>query len=135
MKSASLRHSLRRFASVRGQSVIEFALILPFLLLIVFGITEFGRALMTANILTQAAREGARVAAVGADSTDAVDRVTDVLTAANVSVGTIDVAGPDANRVIEVTVTSPFNVIPTGTFFPMSGTITLTGRAVMRFEG
>jgi len=117
-----------------GQSVIEFALILPFLFLIVFGITEFGRALMTTNILTQAAREGARVAAVGADSTDAVDRVTDVLTAANVDVGTINVAGPDANKLIEVTVTSPFTVIP-GTLLPMSGTITLTGRAVMRFEG
>lgn len=117
-----------------GQSVIEFAVILPLLLILVFGITEFGRALMTANVLTQAAREGARMAAVGADPADAEDRITAILTAANVDVGDIDVAGPDANKLIQVTVTSPFTVIP-GTILPMSGTITLTGRAVMRFEG
>jgi hypothetical protein len=47
-----------------GQSLVEFALLLPVFLLILVGIAEFGRGWMTKNILTGAAREGARVAAV-----------------------------------------------------------------------
>lgn len=49
----------------RGAAAVEFALLLPLLLLIVFGIIDFGRALNTQITLTQAAREGARLAALG----------------------------------------------------------------------
>lgn len=45
---------------------MEFALLLPLLLLVVFGMIDFGRALNTQLTLTQAAREGARLAALGA---------------------------------------------------------------------
>src|SRR5262252_10068455 len=48
----------------RGATAVEFALLLPILLLIVFGIIDFGRALNTQITLTQAARVGARLAAV-----------------------------------------------------------------------
>ena len=48
----------------RGQSLIEFALVLPMLLVVMLMITEFGRALFQYNVLSQAARAGARVAAV-----------------------------------------------------------------------
>jgi Flp pilus assembly protein TadG len=44
---------------------VEFALLLPLLLLLVFGIIDFGRALNAQITLTQAAREGARLAALG----------------------------------------------------------------------
>ena len=43
-----------------GQSVLEFAMVLPLLLLIVFGIIEFGRAYYQYNTLTKAIRDGAR---------------------------------------------------------------------------
>jgi len=45
----------------RGAAVVEFALLLPALLLLVFGIIDFGRALNAQITLTQAAREGARL--------------------------------------------------------------------------
>jgi hypothetical protein len=48
----------------RGQSLVEFALVLPMLLVVMLMITEFGRALYQYNVLSQAARAGARVAAV-----------------------------------------------------------------------
>ncbi|MFL6099981.1 MAG: TadE/TadG family type IV pilus assembly protein [Actinomycetales bacterium] len=48
-----------------GAVAVEFALILPILLLIVFGIIDFGRMLNAQITLTQAAREGARWAALG----------------------------------------------------------------------
>lgn len=47
-----------------GAAAVEFALLLPVLLLMVFGIIDFGRALNAQITLTQAAREGARLAAL-----------------------------------------------------------------------
>jgi Flp pilus assembly protein TadG len=44
----------------RGASAVEFALVVPVLLLLVFGIAEFGRAYNTQAILSGAAREGVR---------------------------------------------------------------------------
>jgi Flp pilus assembly protein TadG len=46
----------------RGASAVEFALVLPLLLLVIAGVVDFGRALFTQVILTNAAREGARAA-------------------------------------------------------------------------
>lgn len=44
---------------------MEFALLLPLLLMMVFGLIDFGRLLNAQISLTEAAREGARLAAVG----------------------------------------------------------------------
>src|SRR5438132_7308064 len=52
----------RRFRSQRGAAIIETALTLPILLLVSVGIFEFGRAYETWEVMTNAAREGARVA-------------------------------------------------------------------------
>ena len=49
----------------RGAAAVEFALVLPFLLLIVSGIIDFGRAYNAQITLTHAAREAARVWALG----------------------------------------------------------------------
>jgi Flp pilus assembly protein TadG len=54
-----------RKTSDRGTAAVEFALVLPVLLLIVFGIIDFGRALNAQISLTGAAREGVRLAALG----------------------------------------------------------------------
>jgi Flp pilus assembly protein TadG len=56
--------------SQRGATALEFAITVPLILLIAVGIFEFGRAYQTWQVLTNAAREGARVA-VAAGSTDA----------------------------------------------------------------
>jgi len=50
----------------KGQSMVEMALILPILILLIFGIMEFGRIFNAYLIVTNAAREGARTAVVGA---------------------------------------------------------------------
>jgi Flp pilus assembly protein TadG len=49
-----------------GAALVEFAITLTMLLVLVFGIIDFGRALFTMNNLTQAAREGARYGAISA---------------------------------------------------------------------
>src|ERR1039458_5924651 len=59
------RRSTGIAARERGAAAVEFALLLPVLLLLVFGIVDFGRALNAQITLTQAAREGVRLAALG----------------------------------------------------------------------
>jgi Flp pilus assembly protein TadG len=56
--------------SQRGVAVLEIAITVPLILLIAVGIFEFGRAYQTWQVLSNAAREGAKVA-VAAGSTDA----------------------------------------------------------------
>ena len=53
-----------------GQSVVEFALILPILLLIVCGVIEFGMLFGTQLTLQNSSREGARYAALHSDDSD-----------------------------------------------------------------
>jgi len=122
----------------RGQSVVEFALVLPILLMIVFGVTEFGRAWMTMNVLTAAAREGCRIAVVTDPDVAAVTtRVTELCTAARVTPTNITVTGPDPldpDRRVTVTVQSDFQVIPGTVLGTFSGTIPLQSTCVMRHE-
>ena len=49
-----------------GQALIEFAVVLPLFLLIVFGLIDVGRLVYTSSTVSQAAREGARLAAAEA---------------------------------------------------------------------
>lgn len=57
----------------KGAVAVEFALILPVLVLLLFGIIEFGRAYNAYVTVTHAAREGARLAAVGDFDTQVVE--------------------------------------------------------------
>ena len=57
------RHSLRHRRPA-GAAMVEFALILPLLLLLVFGAVNFGALMFDQSVITNAAREGARWAAV-----------------------------------------------------------------------
>ncbi len=102
-REASRAGSLRR--SSAGQSIAEFALVVPILLLLVFGIVEFGLIVKSWQVVTDAAREGARVAVVGttpgvaADSVDAADAVRQALNR-----GGLD--GADATVALEATGTT-----------------------------
>ena len=57
------RNILRR--GIRGQSLVEFSLLVPVMMILVFGIIDFGMGLRSYISLTNATREGARFAAVG----------------------------------------------------------------------
>lgn len=53
----------------RGQALVEFALVIPIFLLMVFGIIDAGRLIYTYNTVSNAARDGARVAIVNQSTT------------------------------------------------------------------
>ena len=76
-----------RLKSQRGAELIEMALILPLLLLVLVGIVDFGFLFQRYEVLTNAAREGARMAVLansGYTITDVRTRVCSYLTAGGV---------------------------------------------------
>jgi len=102
----------------RGAALIEMAFTLPLLLLISIGIIEFGRAFQTWQILTNAAREGARVAVLpGGDDATVTARVQQYVQAGVLDAGvtptvtiqrTVAVSFGTGSRVI---VSYPFHFI------------------------
>ena len=62
------RKAVRRIrATETGQSLVEFAMVLPLFLVLLFGLVDFGRAFYSWMVITNGAREGARAGAVQKD--------------------------------------------------------------------
>ena len=145
------RPALRRFADQSGQALLETAFVLPIILLIAVGILEFGRAFQTWQVVTNAAREGARIAILPSSTTaDVQTRVTTYLqngaldnyqnATVNVTPGTIAVsAGTAASSVVTVNYPFSFLVLNPVANLVVQGSavgtpITLTAAAEMRNE-
>src|SRR5512135_3923430 len=79
-----------------GASAVEFAMILPFLVVLLFGIIEFGLLLYDQQVITNASREGARAAIVG----HCADRLTDSQISQIVTDYCIDPADKTTKRLI-----------------------------------
>lgn len=69
---------MTRSRRTRGQAMVETALVLPMLLLLVFGTIELARALNIMQTLADAAREGAHWSAMPAAGTNNLPSVSDV---------------------------------------------------------
>ena len=142
----------RRLLSARGTALMETALTLPLLLLVSVSIFEFGRAYQTWQVLTNAAREGARVAILpNSTVSDVQSRVTAYMQSgqlpdyagATISVDqnqTVSIGASTASASV-VTVAYPFNFIvlnPVAQLVSrgstLGGALTLTASAEMRNE-
>ena len=134
----------KRLRSESGASAVEFALVLPLLMLILFGIIEFGLALYRQAILTNASREGARlgiVLSVPPITTAAINtRIDTYLTAAGIPPGTVTprniVLGTGTGTPVTVSLTLPYTFVSlpgftSGTVIP---TINLVATTVMSHE-
>ncbi|MEW6771806.1 MAG: TadE/TadG family type IV pilus assembly protein [Bacillota bacterium] len=101
-----------RLKNERGQATVELALVLPILILILFGIMEFGRIFSAYLVITNAAREGARLAAVGASDTAIEQRVEDAAAGLDETKLTVTITPPAAGRVsgAEATVRVDYSV-------------------------
>ncbi len=64
MKPGPSHRALRRRRDHRGAAAVEFALVMPLLLMLVFGIIDFGLMINEKTVLANAAREGARDGAI-----------------------------------------------------------------------
>ncbi len=125
----------KSFKSQKGQSLVEFALVIPVFVVIFLGIIEFGRLWEVTNILTSAAREGARVAAVtGPDVSRARSAAQTVLSAGQVTGATITVQGPNSASDVRVTIALAYTPL-TGSIIPGFRSFSLSRSTTMRWEG
>jgi len=125
----------------RGATAVEVALLMPILLFLVMGIIDFGRAMHAQITITQAAREGVRVAAL--KQPDPVGRTEDAAVGLDdIGVGVDDCPAtptPGADAEVEVTYTFTF-VTPIGGFAGLFGgggfgsPIVLSAKGVMPCE-
>jgi Flp pilus assembly protein TadG len=133
-----LRKDLR---SESGASAVEFALLLPLLMMILFGITEFGIGLYRQSILTNASREGARlgiVQSVPAITTAQINATIDTyLTTAGITPGTVSraiTAGGVTGTPVIVSLTLPYTFVVLPGLTGITPTINLSAQTVMRHE-
>jgi Flp pilus assembly protein TadG len=131
----------KKLRSESGASAVEFALLLPVLMMILFGTIEFGLALYQQSILTNASREGARlgiVQSIPAITTTAINAAIDnYLTAAGIPPGTVTrtiVAGGATGTPVTVTLNLPYTYAVLPGLTSIAPTITLTAQTVMRHE-
>ena len=122
--------------SEKGASAVEFALILPILLMLIFAIFQFGIAYNNYIALTHAAREGARLAAVNFDEDPGIDefeaRIRD--SAPTVTIQSIGLSGQDGDIGDSVSVTVTGEVL--NIEIPLAGSwpVQLTSTATLRIE-
>ena len=141
MSSRKLHKLFRSFRIYRrGAAVVEFAIVAPVLLLLVFGMIEYGRLVMVQQVITNATREGARQAVLdGATTTSVTTVVNDFLTASRISGAVVTVTpNPPSSAAfgdpVTVSVQVPFSQVswlPTPMFL---STTTLSATTVMRRE-
>ena len=120
----------------KGQGLVEFSLVLPLFLLLLVGVAEFGRAWMTRNILTGAAREAVRIAAVQGNASSATTRAKNILSSAGIN-GASVILSDDGNAygTCAATVSYDFPLTVAGFLPGLSGTsIPLSSSTSMRKE-
>lgn len=128
----------------KGQNLVEFAMVLPIFLILVFAIVDFGMGFHAWITVSNAAREGARIGAVGADEATIEARVVDTASSLaeddlNITVGN---AVPDGEPGEAVTVDVEYDyelITPLSNLLSLFGgglgsEITFQSEAEMRIE-
>jgi Flp pilus assembly protein TadG len=131
----------------KGQALVEFALVLPLLLLLILGIVEFGRAWNAKQILTDAAREGARLSVIGnsniTDTSQVNTRIRQIVALAGLDSTTLTITYPDGFKtgipnVTSVKLSLPFQFVVLHRLVQLvtssNGTMVLSTTARMRNE-
>jgi Flp pilus assembly protein TadG len=138
-----MRKRLRaRLRGERGATVVEFALILPLLIVLVLGIAEFGHAFQVSGTLSAAAREGVRVMALQNDRGAAMAAVRSAAPSLNPAVTDAQIKIPaicpapgtgtgTGTTTVRLTIDYPMPFL-TGFF---GSSLTLHGTGVMRCNG
>lgn len=130
-----------------GQSIVELAIVLPVLFAIVVGIFEFGRAWNVRQVITNTAREGARLAVIPSSTEADVRAAVDAgLTAASLDpgLGAISISGLGGGTgtpsVVQISYPYTFQFLGPamgllgGDGGAPAGTITMTTNVTMRNE-
>jgi Flp pilus assembly protein TadG len=137
------RFKTREGQRERGQGLVEFVLVLPIFLLLVFAIIDFGMGFHAWLTVTNSAREGARVGAVRATQAEIVQKVQDTSDSLDQSDMTITVTNaqgtPGTSVVVDVdyeyTLITPLdNILGMISGGSVGPTLTFSSSADMRLE-
>ena len=131
----------KRLRNERGATAVEFAMIVPLLIVLVLGVAEFGRAFQVQGTLSAAAREGVRLMALQNDPAAAKDAVRNAAPSLDPAITNAQITitppacpltgGIAAPTYVQVTISYPKPFL-TGFF----GTgVSLTASGVMRCNG
>jgi len=131
-----------RCKNQEGASLVEFSLLAPLFVVLLFGLVEFGLSIYSKGVLTNASREGARFGVVYTTprktTGEITVRVQDYLTKSGFTgTPTINVTGAGGNSgsALTVSVTYPYNFQVLPHFVSsFTGTINLTANTVMLME-
>ncbi len=134
------RRLTRLLKGSRGAAIVEFALLLPLFLTLVFAVIELGSAWYSKQMLVNASREGARLGAMfeGADDSQVESFVANLLNQAGYP-GTVEVTSTGATgapgTMVTVQVTGNHELPVLGSLVPgMPSSLTLSATTVMRHE-
>ncbi|MCM3688699.1 TadE/TadG family type IV pilus assembly protein [Kocuria rosea] len=129
---------MRRLQSERGAVAVEFAFVVPLLLLILLGIIEFGRAYNVQISLTHAARETARTMAIKTVSATEADPWAAAVAAGKAAAPALDGTKMTFTKPAACSVDPTIDVVITydyGTLTGVVGAMTLRGKAAMQCGG
>jgi len=123
----------------RAAAVVEFAVVLPLLLTVLFGIIEYGWVFMVRQTLQTAAREGCRLAVLQtsvAPYTNVLQRVSEVMAPTGLSTYAVSMSHATAGNPVEtITITIPYNDVSLMGGFFGTHNYDLGGTCTMRKEG
>ncbi len=140
-----MKKMIKRLRCQKGVAAIEFAIVLPLLMIIIFGIIEFGLLLYDKQVITNASREGARAGISDVVVSDAeIEAVVDNYVANNLitfgsapasPVTTIGRTGMDFGDDLTVTVTYDYDFLIFPNFVTsFTGVQTLATKTVMKMQ-
>ncbi len=144
-----MKKMIKRLRCQKGVAAVEFAIILPVLLLIIFGIIEFGLLMYDKQVITNASREGARigisdVAVSDTDIEDVVDNyvLNNLITFGSTPTSPVTTIVPGGDRTgtgfgddltVTVTYSYDFLILP-GFVAGLAGIQTVVAQTVMKMQ-
>ena len=135
MSLIKLRKLLTTLNNEKGASAVEFALILPILMLLILGIIQFGFIFFHYISITHAAREGARWAALGEDNASVRAKVKNSAPGLVLNDSDISINPVGESVTVRVQYGSPIIAPFIGDVMGVSGTdIELSNAATQRIE-
>lgn len=129
---------MKSLRNQKGQSLVEFAIILPLLLLLVMGIIEFGMMLNSYLAINNAAREGARAGIVGSRNNEIQNSILSTSPALDAQNLIITITPSDGSRksgdtlTVKVTYNYYFTIPILGNIF--NSVVPLNVQVSMRIE-
>lgn len=130
--------TLRNLKNQKGQALVEFAIILPILLMLVMGILQFGMMLNSYITIENASREGARAGIIGSSDAEIQNLIISTSPSLDPKNLTVTITPTETNRksgdTLIVKVTYNYNLIVPIISSLFNNLVVLNGQTSMRVE-